>query len=92
MSDNRDGKFVVPKRPGAGSGWWIGQVVEKRSPSQGLNGKKRTLCSVNQLWAEHAQDGFGPVFLADAGDLTEVESPTEAMDLLRSKGVEVDAD
>jgi hypothetical protein len=28
MCSDRNGKFVVPKKPAAGMGWWVGRILE----------------------------------------------------------------
>ena len=75
MSDNRDGKFVVPVKPAAASGWWIGQVIRERSAARKLNGDEAALCFVNLLWVENPERSLSSTILVFKRDLAGNYSP-----------------
>lgn len=90
MCENRDGKFVVPIRPGAGRGWVIGQVVRVfGSTLRSMNGSDVISCVVSLVWVEKPEYQGGDIISMSASQLREFDSFTQAMEHLRSMGVAV---
>lgn len=78
MCDNRDGKFVVPTRPGAAMGWWIGQIL----------GREHRCFRINVMWVEVAECNGDSTIFSTPDYFVDFDSLEEAMDFLTSKGVD----
>lgn len=90
MCENLDGKFVVPKQPSAGMGWWIGEVTGIGGSARRLNGAEVSLIPVNVLWVEHPEYKCeNPLYTSR--DFCEFNTPEEAMNHLKSKGAVLSA-
>lgn len=77
MCEERNGKFVVPTRRGAGMGWWIGQII----------GRNGNFCTINLLWVEVAEYA-GDNTTHSMGDyVLEFEDASSALDHLLQMGV-----
>jgi|GEM_PF-2969692 len=76
MCENRDGKFVVPKKPGARMGWWIGQIIS--------NGN--SFLRINLLWVENPEYAWTN-FYSTRECTEEFFEISEAMKYLKLKGV-----
>ena len=85
MCENRDGKFVVPKKPSAGIGWWIGEAIGEISPALHMSGKVAVLCQVSILHVQNAGYNGSPFIVA--GDLEEFDSLPQALAHLAGIGV-----
>jgi len=78
MCESRDEKFVVPQRPGAGMGWWIGQLAGKSTGVAGLR-------VINLLWVQNPDCRH--LQTIRAGNLMEFDSDHDARNYLASRGV-----
>ncbi|MCX6721529.1 MAG: hypothetical protein NT026_02950 [Candidatus Staskawiczbacteria bacterium] len=88
MCESRDGKFVVPKKRGAGTGWWVGQTLSDRpTVLPNMGGRTVVLRLVSLLWVEDPEYKGANTFFAS--DLEEFDSVQEAMDCLKKMGVTV---
>ncbi|OGZ64791.1 MAG: hypothetical protein A2998_00025 [Candidatus Staskawiczbacteria bacterium RIFCSPLOWO2_01_FULL_37_25b] len=76
MCENRDGKFVVPKKPSAAMGWWIGWIISAEN----------SFLHINLLWVENPEHAC--VNIHSTREYTEEFSGIpEAMEYLKSRGV-----
>lgn len=85
MCESRDGVFVVPQKPSAGMGWWIGQALSEASPTLNMNGRTVALRQVSVLHVQNADYSGSPFIVA--GDVDEFDTLSEAIEHLAGKGV-----
>jgi hypothetical protein len=77
MCESREEKFVIPTKPSAKMGWWIGYVLR-------IDG---IFYQINILWAQVAACNTGDnVIYSTQKYLREFDNAVEAMDCLRSEG------
>ena len=76
MCDSRGEKFVVPVRPAAEMGWWLGQVL-------GMEGR---FYGINILWVQIPAYSGSNVVHSTKEYLREFDTVAEATDYLRSVG------
>ncbi len=79
MCDCRDGNFVVPIRPAAGMGWWLGQVLSREG----------RFYRINILWVQVSEYNGGNVIHSLGEYVRKFDTAAEAMDYLASIGVAV---
>jgi len=77
MCECRDGNFVVPVRPAAGMGWWLGQVLS-------VSGR---FYHINVLWIENPEYIGNNVISSTSKYIEECVTIAEAIDRLKSKGM-----
>ncbi len=87
MCDNVE-KFVVPKRPAARSGWWIGRKIEDGSKLPRLRGGREEQCRVLLLWAQNFR-AVGRTVSVFESDLEEFNTLRDATECVKKKGAEV---
>ncbi len=87
MCDSREGKFVVPSKPAASMGWWIGQMLGQSCSAKNLSGQQKVSHLVNVLWVQNPEH-VGPTTIS-AADLNEFDTLDEAQGNLREKGITV---
>ncbi len=80
MCDSRGEKFVIPVRPAAGMGWWLGQVLD-------TSGR---FYRINILWVQIPECRCN-VIHSTGEYIREFDNATEALNCLASEGAMVPA-
>lgn len=80
MCDSRDEKFVIPIKPAAGMGWWLGQVLD-------TSGR---FYRINILWVEVPECQCSVIHSTEKY-VREFENISEAINHLASEGAIVSA-
>jgi len=76
MCSDREEKFVVPKKPAAGMGWWIGSVLSK-------TGK---FLELSLLWVEFPENcSMGNVIYSTSDSVAEYNNVIEAFSAVNLK-------
>ena len=87
MYANREGKYLVPVRPSAGAGFWIGQSIEANEPPlNNMAGKAVVMRRVVLLWFQNPEYRGGNVSSVE-GPFREFDNLEGAMSHLQSLGV-----
>ncbi|MEK7664943.1 MAG: hypothetical protein AAB361_02265 [Patescibacteria group bacterium] len=82
MCNSRGEKFVVPLKPDAKLGWWIGEIISGRY-LQKMNGQEIFVYRINILWIENPEYSCNSV--QTSGPFREFENEAEAMNHLALK-------
>lgn len=77
MCDSRDGKYVVPTKPTAKMGWWVGQVIST----------KGQFLMINLLWVEVPEYRGDNNICSTPRYVREFDSTAEALEYLTLMGV-----
>lgn len=76
------GKFVVPKRPAALTGWWVGQLLDDEEPEEadlsGIFGKRVCLKMVSLLRVDNPNYRGSLTIWVDKEDLRQFDTVNEA--------------
>jgi len=77
VCENREERFVVPVKPSARIGWWIGWVISSQ----------RNFLRINLLWVEKPENVSEVNICSTPDYVEEFNVIPQAMEFLRSKGV-----
>jgi hypothetical protein len=86
MCENRDGKVVVPEKPSAGIGFWIGRPIGAEKSINKMSGQKVASYQVALSWVQHPEHNHTPV-LSTSGPFVEFDDEGAAMAHLKARGI-----